>query len=49
MIRLHGRACASFPKGTKVVVFDIDGTLTTDDMELFKDIIDDLYEPMYDD
>lgn len=31
---------------TKLVVFDIDGTLTTDDDELFKDLLTDLFSPI---
>lgn len=34
------------PEGTKLMVFDIDATLTTDDMELFKDLLDDFFEPI---
>jgi phosphatidate phosphatase PAH1 len=33
--------------GTKLMVFDIDATLTTSDNELFKDLVDDLYQPIY--
>lgn len=32
--------------GTQVMIFDIDGTLTTDDMELFTDIVTELFEPL---
>lgn len=32
--------------GTHVAVLDIDGTLTTDDMELFQDVFADLFEPL---
>lgn len=35
------------PAGTKLVVFDIDGTLTTSDEELFKDVIADFFEPLF--
>lgn len=34
------------PVGTRVAVFDIDGTLTTSDWELFEDLLDDLFAPM---
>lgn len=32
------------PKGTKVAVFDIDGTLTTGDEEVFKEVADDVVD-----
>lgn len=32
------------PKGTKVAVFDIDGTLTTGDEEIFREVIDDIVD-----
>ena len=35
------------PAGTKLIVFDIDGTLTTSDEELFADVISDFFEPLY--
>ncbi|MBT9554686.1 MAG: hypothetical protein IV100_01600 [Myxococcales bacterium] len=35
------------PAGTQLVVFDIDGTLTTSDEELFKDVIADFFEPLF--
>ena len=35
-----------FPPGTKVVVSDIDGTLTLDDTQLLKQIADDTYTPV---
>jgi hypothetical protein len=34
------------PRGSRLTVFDIDGTLTTSDMELVKDVITDLFEPI---
>jgi phosphatidate phosphatase PAH1 len=34
------------PRGTRLMVFDIDGTLTTDDLELVEDIMVDLFEPI---
>lgn len=34
------------PPGSKVIVTDIDGTLTTDDGELLKQVADDTYTPM---
>lgn len=34
------------PAGAQLTVFDIDGTLTTSDMELVKDVITDLFEPI---
>ncbi|MEZ4432266.1 MAG: hypothetical protein R3F65_07620 [bacterium] len=34
------------PEGTEAIVFDIDGTLTTDDMELFQDVFAELFEPI---
>lgn len=34
------------PRGGRLTVFDIDGTLTTSDMELVKDVITDLFEPI---
>ncbi|MEA3278631.1 MAG: hypothetical protein U9Q81_25710 [Pseudomonadota bacterium] len=37
------------PEGTKTIVVDIDGTLTTDDVELFEDIFVELMEPLLDD
>jgi len=37
-----------FPPKTKLVVFDIDGTLTTKDAEIFEDAIADFFEPIYD-
>ncbi len=36
------------PEGTRVVVFDIDGTLTTSDAEINRDVLDDYYEDLYD-
>lgn len=35
-----------FPAGTKIMVFDIDGTLTTSDGQLFADIVADFFEPI---
>lgn len=35
------------PKGSRIAVFDIDGTLTTSDMELFRDLADDLFRPIF--
>ncbi|MEC9399168.1 MAG: hypothetical protein VX475_16205 [Myxococcota bacterium] len=37
-----------FPPKTRLVVFDIDGTLTTKDAEIFEDAIADFFEPIYD-
>lgn len=37
------------PRGSHFVVFDIDGTLTTDDKELFTDIVAELFAPMLED
>ena len=34
------------PRGARLTVFDIDGTLTTSDMELVKDVLTDLFEPI---
>lgn len=34
------------PVGTRLAVFDIDGTLTTSDWELFEDLLDDLFRPI---
>lgn len=34
------------PPGARLAVFDIDGTLTTSDWELFEDLIDDLFGPL---
>lgn len=34
------------PRGSKLMVLDIDGTLTTDDVELFQDIFTDLFKPI---
>lgn len=34
------------PIGTRVAVFDIDGTLTTSDWQLFEDLLDDLFTPI---
>lgn len=34
------------PRGARLTVFDIDGTLTTSDMELFRDILTELFEPI---
>lgn len=34
------------PSGGRLTVFDIDGTLTNSDMELVKDVITDLFEPI---
>lgn len=34
------------PVGTRLAVFDIDGTLTTSDWELFEDLLDDLFTPI---
>ena len=34
------------PPGTHLMVFDIDGTLTTDDLELFRDVLTDLFQPI---
>jgi hypothetical protein len=34
------------PAGARLTVFDIDGTLTTSDLELVKDVIADLFEPI---
>jgi hypothetical protein len=34
------------PRGTKLMVFDIDATLTTDDLALFQDIFTDLFKPI---
>lgn len=36
------------PVGTKLVVIDIDGTLTTSDAEVFQDAIDEYFFPLYD-
>ncbi len=36
------------PQETRVTVFDIDGTLTTSDWELFEDLVDDLFAPILD-
>ncbi len=36
-----------FPEGTRLMVFDIDGTLTTKDSEIFGDAIADFFEPIY--
>ncbi len=36
------------PPGTHLMVFDIDGTLTTDDLELFADLVAELFEPLLD-
>lgn len=36
----------ALPKGSPVIVFDIDGTLTTRDSELFKDLQADLFDPL---
>jgi phosphatidate phosphatase PAH1 len=38
----------ALPQGTNIMIFDIDGTLTTDDMELITDVMDDLYQPIID-
>jgi phosphatidate phosphatase PAH1 len=35
------------PSGTKVVVFDIDGTLTVHDREINREVVDDYYEDLY--
>lgn len=35
------------PKGSRLAVFDIDGTLTTSDMELVRDLVDDLFSPIF--
>jgi hypothetical protein len=35
------------PAGTRFVVFDIDATLTTDDMELFRDLMAELFAPIF--
>lgn len=35
------------PAGSQLVVFDIDGTLTTSDEELFKDVLADFFEPLF--
>lgn len=35
------------PAGSKFVVFDIDGTLTTSDSELIRDLFHDLYDGLY--
>ncbi|RDV39131.1 hypothetical protein DV096_00735 [Bradymonadaceae bacterium TMQ3] len=37
-----------FPRETRLIVFDIDATLTTSDTELFQDIFNDLFEPLLD-
>lgn len=34
------------PRGSRLMVFDIDGTLTTDDQELFADLLTDLFKPI---
>lgn len=34
------------PRGARLTVFDIDGTLTTSDMELVKDVLTELFEPI---
>ena len=34
------------PRGARLTVFDIDGTLTTSDLELVKDVITDVFEPI---
>ena len=36
-----------YPPQTRLVVFDIDGTLTTKDAEIFQDAIADFFEPIY--
>lgn len=36
------------PRGTPVVVFDIDGTLTQSDAEVSKDVLDEHFDAMYD-
>lgn len=36
-----------YPPQTRLVVFDIDGTLTTRDAEIFEDAIADFFEPIY--
>lgn len=36
------------PPKTRVAVFDIDGTLTSSDWELFEDLVDDLFVPIAD-
>ena len=36
-----------YPPGTQVVVFDIDGTLTTADVEALEDAVADFFEPIY--
>jgi phosphatidate phosphatase PAH1 len=34
------------PAGARLSIFDIDGTLTTSDLELVKDVVTDLFEPI---
>lgn len=34
------------PRGARLTVFDIDGTLTTSDVELVKDVLTDLFKPI---
>lgn len=34
------------PIGSRIAVFDIDGTLTTSDWELFEDLVDDVFAPI---
>jgi hypothetical protein len=36
------------PAGTRVVVFDIDGTLTVHDREINREVLDDYFEDLYD-
>ncbi|MFC1705738.1 HAD family acid phosphatase [Planctomycetota bacterium] len=36
-----------FPAATKLVVFDIDGTLTTSDTELLHDAVNDFFRPLF--
>ena len=36
-----------YPVGTELMVSDIDGTLTTADMELFQDLTSELFEPLF--
>jgi len=34
------------PAGTQLIVFDIDGTLTTDDLQIFQDVLSDFFAPI---
>lgn len=37
----------AIPEGTQLIVFDIDGTLTVDDAEVTKGVVDDHFDAMY--